>query len=1280
MPEPLKLNAGPITGLPSGVREMGDIPATRKRIFDNTLAASQAFKPVSNPKYTMELADAAYEGPENYSKADEKRAILEGRSLGRRLRGTWRMRTNDPEQRVVDEKRVTLGNVPYMTPRGTFIVKGNEYNLSHQMRLRPGIFTRVKESGELESHVNVAKGYGHRYFLDPESGIFRIQLGQARMPLLPVLKALGATDSQIRKSWGNELYYANAAKAGTGTVRKFHKRMLNKDAPDDEKEMFQAIRDAFAEMELDPEVTLRTLGKAYSTVDPEVIMAATSKLLRVHRKEEDADDRDAMAFQRTLGPEDIFAERIRKGAGEARKALWKATFPGNLQRLQTGTFDKSIMGALLDTGLGSAIEEINPAELYDYRARVTRMGEGGIPSSDAVPDEARAVHPSQLGFIDPVHSPECFPADAKVMTSEGWVRFDTVTVNHEFACYINDKVEFNKPSRLIVEFYTGKLYGARNSITAYLVTPTHRLWVCDCPEEGDTEDDKEFRFETAEKAHSSGELMLHFDEDLCDKYRCVVRTQPENRYVMNYSGMVYCATVPGGLLLVKQDSARGMWTGNSNKIGIDTRLAVKTLKGDDGRLYSRFTDPKTGKDLWKTPQDVADAVVSFPGELESGNTHVKAQVDGKLKYVHRNKVDFQLGHMTEAFGPLASLVPLKPAAFGQRISMGSRMLTQALPIVDPEAPLVQSGIAGEDRSYEEAMGADMGALRSAVDGTVLEVGNGRIKIRGTDRKVHYEEMYENFPYSRKTFTHNTAVVKPGDSVKAGDLLARSNFTDAKGVTALGKNARVAYMPYKGYNFEDAIVISESFAKKMSSEHMYQHSLDLSEGVRADKNAFISIFPGKYKKELLDKYDDDGVIKPGQTVELDEPLLLAVKQRQDGPKLGRRQASWGDASVNWKHHAQGIVTDVYKGKKGINVFVKSVHPTEVGDKFCFDPETSLLTKTGWKLVADITEEDTLATLNPDTDHLEWQNPTHLHKYQHDGEMYKLQTKHLDMLVTPEHELWVCRPEEPYQKVKARDFYESKGEWQFKKDALWAGQEQALFTVPTIKQHTSLDNSKETVPMDVWLEFLGYYISEGRRTRTTGGGWQVQISQFTSSQYWQSIADCLDELGFRWAYTECNNRFEINSKQLYLALHDCGDGALSKTVPEYVQELSSRQLRIFFESYMDGDGHRGASWEYGTSSPQLSDDLSLVLLKIGWCGAPRLVDRHDNFQKAPHWRTRVNRKHLRPWWKKSRVNKYKSVVEEMVDYAGMVYCVTVPNHIVYTKRGEKSYWSLNSGRYG
>jgi hypothetical protein len=113
-----------------------------------------------------------------------------------------------------------------------------------------------------------------------------------------------------------------------------------------------------------------------------------------------------------------------------------------------------------------------------------------------------------------------------------------------------------------------------------------------------------------------------------------------------------------------------------------------------------------------------------------------------------------------------------------------------------------------------------------------------------------------------TFVHNRPVVRPGDRVKPGQLLAASNFTDDGGTTALGKNARVAYIPYKGYNFEDAIVISEGFAQRSASEHMYQNSLDLGEGVKASKNAFLAIYPGEYDRKLLDKYDADGVVNIG----------------------------------------------------------------------------------------------------------------------------------------------------------------------------------------------------------------------------------------------------------------------------------------------------------------------------------------------------------------------------------------------------------------------------------
>src|SRR6185437_3579162 len=104
---------------------------------------------------------------------------------------------------------------------------GTQYTLGSQMRLRPGIYTRIKQNGETESHVNVMPGHGlpHRLTIDPATGVFHLVAGQARYPLLPILRYLGASDAQLRAAWGNDLRYENQKKADAGAVDKFHKKL-----------------------------------------------------------------------------------------------------------------------------------------------------------------------------------------------------------------------------------------------------------------------------------------------------------------------------------------------------------------------------------------------------------------------------------------------------------------------------------------------------------------------------------------------------------------------------------------------------------------------------------------------------------------------------------------------------------------------------------------------------------------------------------------------------------------------------------------------------------------------------------------------------------------------------------------------------------------------------------------------------------------------------------------------------------------------------------------------
>jgi len=220
-------------------RKFGDAAGTRKALFANVLSAAQKIEPAANPRHQLAFADVGYHGPEDYSLADQKQAILSRGTLARPLRATAIL--SDVDGNELKRRKVTLAKVPYLTNRGTFVVNGNEYTMAHQMRLRPGVFTRVMDNGELESHVNVSKGYGHRVFLDPKTGIFRIKMGQAKIPLLPLLRAQGVTDKQIRESWGNELAAVNMEKADPQAINKLYSK-LHRDGDADELERKALVR------------------------------------------------------------------------------------------------------------------------------------------------------------------------------------------------------------------------------------------------------------------------------------------------------------------------------------------------------------------------------------------------------------------------------------------------------------------------------------------------------------------------------------------------------------------------------------------------------------------------------------------------------------------------------------------------------------------------------------------------------------------------------------------------------------------------------------------------------------------------------------------------------------------------------------------------------------------------------------------------------------------------------------------------------------------------------
>jgi hypothetical protein len=305
-------------------------------------------------------------------------------------------------------------------------------------------------------------------------------------------------------------------------------------------------------------------------------------------------------------------------------------------------------------------------------------------------------------------------------------------------------------------------------------------------------------------------------------------------------------------------------------------------------------------------------------------------------------VDFEFLSPNQFVGPNVGLIPLQNAVQPTRLFYGARFANQAQPLVRPEAPWVQTATDdAPDLSFDDMLGKTAGALRADQDATVEDVTDQQISLRYPDGKQKRISLYRNMPFNRYSGITQTPTVKKGQTVKANALLARSNFTDENGSLALGLNARIGVVPFKGFSMDDAMVVSDAFAKRATSLHLDSFDKDFSTGnLKGGQDHFKSLFPDLYTRDQLATLDSNGVVQPGQIVQPGDPLVLASRPRNfnsaQSQSLGRlgkvaRQLR-ADASLKWESDVPGTVTDVIRKKDGtVRVMIESHRPMMLGDK-------------------------------------------------------------------------------------------------------------------------------------------------------------------------------------------------------------------------------------------------------------------------------------------------------------------------------------------------------------
>ena len=265
---------------------------------------------------------------------------------------------------------------------------------------------------------------------------------------------------------------------------------------------------------------------------------------------------------------------------------------------------------------------------------------------------------------------------------------------------------------------------------------------------------------------------------------------------------------------------------------------------------------------------------------------VAAIRDGKLQTVDDSEIDVELVSANQLFSTHPNSIPMPGAVQAPRVFYGSRFFNQSLPLKNPEAPLLQNLLDGTDRSFDQELGTYMGALRTDRDAEVMDVNEKNITLRDPATGESWKHsLYSRHPLNRFTALTQTPLIAKGDLLKAGQLIAKSNYTDNEGTMAMSVNARVGLVPYKGYTMDDAVVISESLAKRLTSTQSYVEEQDYDDDNKGGKSHYHSLFPTAFKKAQMEKLDDNGVIKVGEQIEPGDPYILLTKPRMFSSQVG-----------------------------------------------------------------------------------------------------------------------------------------------------------------------------------------------------------------------------------------------------------------------------------------------------------------------------------------------------------------------------------------------------------
>ncbi|WP_028979653.1 DNA-directed RNA polymerase subunit beta [Sporocytophaga myxococcoides] len=833
----------------------------------------------SRENFVLEFIDYTIDPPK-YS-VDE--CIDRGLTYSVPLKAKLRLSCNDEDNEDFQtiEQEVFLGNIPYMTLKGSFIVNGAERVIVSQLHRSPGVFFAQSK------HTNGTKLYSARiipfkgswieFATDVNNVMYAYIDRKKKFPVTTLLRAIGyGSDKDILDLFGlSEEVEANKASLKKVTGRKLAARVLRSWTEDFVDE------DTGEVVSIDRNEVLLERDSVISEEDIDTILDSNTKSIILHR--EDINIADYTIIYNTLQKDNSNSEK------EAVETIYR-------QLRNTEAPDEQ-----------TARDIIHNLFFSDKRYDLGEVGRYRINK--------------KLGLE--------IASDIRVLTTQ-----DIISIVKYLIGLINSKAvvdDIDHLSNRRVRTVGEQLYSQFGVGLARMArTIKERMNV------RDNEDFKPVDLINARTLSSV--INSFFGTNQLSQFMDQTNPLAEITHKRRMS-----ALGPGGLSRERAGfEVRDVHythygrlctieTPEGPNIGLISSLCVHAKVNNMGFIETPYLKVEEGKVSLKDPvyltaeeedrHNIAQANAKIDNTGNFMLDKVKARYEGDFPVVEPDKLSYMDVAPNQIVSVAASLIPFLEHDDANRALMGSNMQRQAVPLLKPEAPIVGTGLEG----------------RVAVDSRALVTAEGEGVVDFVDAKkivikydLNDDEKLVSFDTESKTYdlvkfrrtNQDTCInLKPivykGQRVKKGQVLCEGYATN-NGELALGRNLKVAFMPWQGYNFEDAIVISEKVVRDdiFTSIHIEEFELEVRDTKRGEEELTSEI--PNVSEEAVKNLDENGIVRIGAEVKEGDILIGKITPKGETdptPEEKLLRAIFGDkagdvkdASLKASPSLRGVVID------------------------------------------------------------------------------------------------------------------------------------------------------------------------------------------------------------------------------------------------------------------------------------------------------------------------------------------------------------------------------------